>query len=96
MSHTMSITLPDAIYDALVKEAASSGHQQQPGKGKSIIARHAIRAYLTKRGHGAHILSMDDKTYQNHKKTPLRVLPDAGKPSMDEILEASMKRMTTK
>lgn len=80
MSRTISFTVPDAMYDALIEEAAKRGQQGQPGKGKGIIARQAIRYWLAKNGHKAATLDLDDKSYRERQKSRSRAVPGTRKP----------------
>ena len=80
MSKTISFTVPDAMYDALIEEAAKRGQQGQPGKGKAIIARQAIRYWLAKNGHKAATLDLDDKSYRERQKSRRRAVPGTRKP----------------
>lgn len=79
MSRTISFTVPDAMYDAMIEEAAKHGQQQQPGQGKGIIARQAIRYWLSKQRHSTAVLDLDDKSYREYRNRQSRAVPSTRK-----------------
>lgn len=77
MSRTISFTIPDAMYDALIEEAAKHGQQEQPGQGKGIVARQAIRYWLSKQRYSTTVLDMDDKSYREYRNGQNSGVPSA-------------------
>lgn len=72
------------MYDALRKQAQHEGQGASPGGGVSYIVRRAARYWLSKNGHRAEELDMDDESYRNRAETASDGVPGTRKDIEEE------------
>lgn len=76
MSKRLSLTVSDAIHDAILAQAKRDGQGAARGAGKDYVIRKALKYWLTKNGHRAAELDETDAEYQKRDRTSLTNVPD--------------------
>ena len=69
MSKRIDVTVSDAIYDAVIEQAAKEGFANDRDSGKRQIVVRALHYWLNQRGRDAAALRMNDMDYQTHKQS---------------------------
>ncbi len=75
MSKRLSLTISDAIYDAILAQAKRDGQGAARGGGKDYVIRKALKSWLTKNGHSALELDETDAEYLKRNRISLAYLP---------------------
>ena len=59
----IEFTVNDATYDAVLAQGRKDGNACTRDKGKAAVCRKALHYWLSKQGHPAKVLEMDDDQY---------------------------------
>jgi len=68
MSHTVKLTISDALYAATVDKAKADGQAFGNQTGAQYIIRKAIRIYLNQNGYKKKHLDLSDDEYRERKR----------------------------
>ena len=89
MSHTITVTFTDAIYEALCRQARHDGQGSAPGGGVGYVVRRAVRYWLNKNGHSSADLDLDDRSYHEMHGKPVQAVPGTRKDTTPALPESN-------